>query len=88
MRLALETNTPIVPIAVVGSEEQQPGFANWGLGRLLGMPAFPVTPPGRGSDRSGCCRCPVKYRIYFGEPLTFEGDPDDEDGVIEERSSG
>jgi hypothetical protein len=28
---------------------------------------------------------PVRYRIYFGEPLQFDGDPDDEDAVIEEK---
>ena len=28
---------------------------------------------------------PVKYRIYFGEALEFEGDPSDEDAVIEEK---
>ena len=22
---------------------------------------------------------PVKYRIYFGRPLTFEGDPEEDD---------
>ena len=25
---------------------------------------------------------PVKYHFYFGEPLRFEGDPSDEDAVI------
>jgi hypothetical protein len=28
---------------------------------------------------------PTKYRIYFGEPLSFEGDPDDEDDVLAEK---
>jgi hypothetical protein len=28
---------------------------------------------------------PTRYRIYFGEPLTFNGDPDDEDAAIEEK---
>jgi hypothetical protein len=27
----------------------------------------------------------VKYRIYFGEPLYFSGDPDDDDAAIEEK---
>ena len=36
MRLALETDTPIVPIAVVGSEEQAPAIANL---QPLGAPA-------------------------------------------------
>ena len=44
MRLALETDTQIVPVGIVGSEEQQPGFANLeGIGRLLGIPALPIT---------------------------------------------
>ena len=28
---------------------------------------------------------PTKYRIYFGEPMYFKGDPDDDDAVIEEK---
>ena len=45
MRLALETRTPIVPVAVVGAEEQFPALANLkGLARLLGTPSFPVIP--------------------------------------------
>ena len=28
---------------------------------------------------------PTRYRIYFGEPMHFEGDPDDDDAVIEEK---
>ena len=45
MRLALEARAPIVPVGIVGSEEQQPGLANLPrLARLLGMPAFPITP--------------------------------------------
>ena len=44
MRLALEAGAPIVPVGIVGSEEQQPGIANLSaLARLLGMPAFPIT---------------------------------------------
>src|SRR5215217_4694585 len=40
MRLALETRTPIVPVAVVGAEEQAPALMDLKpLARLLGMPA-------------------------------------------------
>ncbi len=28
---------------------------------------------------------PVKYRVYFGEPLSFTGDPDDDDEVLDEK---
>ena len=28
---------------------------------------------------------PVKYQLYFGEPLHFEGSPTDDDAVIDEH---
>jgi 1-acyl-sn-glycerol-3-phosphate acyltransferase len=84
MRLALETRTPIVPIGVVGAEEQYVNVGNSAaLARVFGMPEFPIVPqwfiPG------GQLPLPTKYRIHFGEPLRFEGDADDEDAAIEER---
>jgi len=86
MRLALETRTPIVPVAIVGSEDQQPGFANLtGLARLLGMPAFPITLGFPWLGPLGMLPLPVKYRIYFGEPISFDGDADEDDAAIEER---
>ncbi len=86
MRLALETHTPIVPVGIVGSEEQQPGLANLpGLGRLLGMPAFPITLGFPWLGPLGMLPLPVKYRIYFGEPLRFDGHAGDDDVVIEEK---
>jgi 1-acyl-sn-glycerol-3-phosphate acyltransferase len=75
LRLALQTNTPIVPVAVVGSEEQAPSLGSFNpLARLLDMPAFPMvlTP----------LPLPVRYHIYFGEPMEFRGNHNDEDEVI------
>jgi len=86
MRLALETDTPIVPVAVVGSEEQAPAIANvMPLARLLGMPAFPVTLTWPWLGFLGMLPLPVKYRVYFGEPMRFSGNPSDEDEVIAEK---
>ena len=86
MRLALETHTPIVPVAIVGSEEQQPSFANFGgLAKLLGMPAFPITLGFPWLGPLGLLPMPVKYRIYFGEPISFQGDADEEDAAIQSR---
>jgi len=86
MRLALETHTPIAPVAIVGSEEQQPGFANLGgLAKLLGMPAFPITLGFPWLGPLGLLPMPVKYRIYFGEPISFSGQADEEDAAIQER---
>jgi 1-acyl-sn-glycerol-3-phosphate acyltransferase len=83
MRLALATQTPIVPVAVVGSEEQAPAIANLrGLARVLGMPAFPITITWPWLGPLGLLPLPTKYRIYFGKPLSFNGDPDDGDAAI------
>lgn len=84
MRLAIETDTPIVPVAVVGAEEQYVNLGNvkWAA-RLLRMPVFPMIPqvfvPG------GQMPLPTKYHLQFGEPLVFKGDADDDDSVMEEK---
>jgi 1-acyl-sn-glycerol-3-phosphate acyltransferase len=86
MRLALETDTPIVPIGIVGGEEQSPGLANLrSLGRLVGAPAFPITVTFPWLGPAGFIPLPVKYYIEFGEPLRFEGDPTEDDATIGEK---
>ncbi len=83
VRLALETNTPIVPVAVIGGEEQYPSIADFKpLAKLLRMPAFPVMPQ---LFFGMIAPLPTKYRLYFGEPFRFAGDPDDEDSAVEEK---
>jgi 1-acyl-sn-glycerol-3-phosphate acyltransferase len=79
MRLALETRTPIVPVAVIGAEEQAPAFNVAPLARVLGMPSFPLmpTPP-----FVPIFPYPSRHRIYFGEPYAFRGDPDDDDDEL------
>ncbi|MEL7368262.1 MAG: lysophospholipid acyltransferase family protein [Myxococcota bacterium] len=89
MRLALETNTPIVPVGVVGAEEQAPALTNLsGIARMLSMPAFPVTPTFPLLGPMGLLPLPTRYRIYFGAPLSFEGQGDDEDEVIQRHIDG
>jgi len=86
MRLALETRTPIVPVGIVGSEEQQPGLWNVRpLARLLGMPAFPITPTFPLLGPLGLFPLPVKYRIQFGVPIRFEGSANEDDAAIQAR---
>ncbi len=86
MRLALETDTPIVPVAIIGSEEQQPGLANLeGLGRLLGMPSFPITPTFPWLGPLGLLPMPVKYHLHFGAPMRFDGDPSEEDAEVQKK---
>jgi 1-acyl-sn-glycerol-3-phosphate acyltransferase len=78
MRLAMETSSPIVPVAVIGAEEQAPAVADiQPLARLLGFPAMPVIFP-----QVLPLPLPVKYRIWFGEPMQFPGSADEDDDVV------
>jgi 1-acyl-sn-glycerol-3-phosphate acyltransferase len=82
MRLALESGAPIVPIAVIGAEEQAPAINLKALARLVGAPAFPVVPY---PPFIAPVPLPVKYRIHFGEPMRFTGDPDDDDETLADK---
>ncbi len=78
LRLALESDAPIVPVGVVGAEEQAPKlFDLKPLARMLAFPAFPITPTVLPFP------LPVRYRLWFGAPLRFQGRPDDEDAALE-----
>lgn len=85
MRIALHLGVPIVPVAVVGSEEQYPTLYNLkGLAKLVGLPSCPVWLQ-MPVPFVGLLPLPVKYRLAFGEPMLFEGDPDDEDTAIHDK---
>ena len=48
LRLALEAQAPVVPVGIVGAEEQAPALADLKpLARLLAMPALPITQIGQ-----------------------------------------
>jgi 1-acyl-sn-glycerol-3-phosphate acyltransferase len=80
MRLALETNAPIVPVAVIGAEEQAPAlFDLKPLAKLFAFPAFPITPTILPFP------LPTRYHIHFGEPMRFTGRPDEEDAELERK---
>jgi 1-acyl-sn-glycerol-3-phosphate acyltransferase len=84
MRLAIETNTPVVPVAVIGAEEQYVSLGNlkWAA-RLLDIPVFPIVPqmlvPGAQMP------LPTKYRVYFGEPMHFRGGVDEDDTILRDK---
>ena len=80
MRLALETGAPIVPVGVVGAEEQAPAFFDFkAAAKLIGFPALPVTLTGIPLP------LPVKYHLWFGAPMRFTGRPDDDDSELERK---
>jgi len=80
MRLAIETNTPIIPVAVVGAEEQTVNLRNWeSLAKLLNTPAVPITPTLLPVP------LPTRYHILYGDPMHFEGDANADEGRIGRR---
>jgi 1-acyl-sn-glycerol-3-phosphate acyltransferase len=80
MRLALETDTPIVPVAVVGAEEQSMALADLKpVAKLLGFPSLPIT------ATVVPFPLPSRYHLYFGEPLRFTGSPNDDDSELDKK---
>jgi 1-acyl-sn-glycerol-3-phosphate acyltransferase len=86
MRLAIEMNAPIIPIGVVGAEEQAPALWNWEAGaKVLGAPALPITPLTPFLGPAGALPMPVRYHIHFGKPIHVTGSTNEDDGSIGRR---
>lgn len=71
MRLSLELNVPIVPVAVVGAEETYPVIAKWTnttIGKLLNVPYVPVTPFFPLLGMAGVLPLPTRWCVRFGAP--------------------
>lgn len=84
VRLALETRSPIVPVATIGTEEIYPGIMNLKpLARLIGAPYIPVTPFFPLLGPLGALPLPCKVTIRYGEPIYFDADPDVSDEEVE-----
>jgi 1-acyl-sn-glycerol-3-phosphate acyltransferase len=70
VELALRSGAPIVPCAVVGSEEIYPKIGELPvLARLLRAPYVPVTPTFPLLGPLGAIPLPSRWRIAFGEPV-------------------
>ena len=73
VEIALRTRAPIVPVAVVGSEEIHPKIGESGLlARATGAPYFPITPTFPLLGPLGLVPLPSKWRIEFCEPIPTE----------------
>ena len=67
---AITAGAPIIPTAIVGSEEIYPIIGDMPLlARLLGAPYFPVTPFFPWLGPLGMIPLPSKWVIEFGEPI-------------------
>jgi 1-acyl-sn-glycerol-3-phosphate acyltransferase len=69
---ALRAGAPIIPMAVLGSDDQAPIlFDLKPLARRLGLPVAPITPTFPWFGPLGLLPYPVRYRIVYGEPLRY-----------------
>jgi 1-acyl-sn-glycerol-3-phosphate acyltransferase len=70
VEIALRTGAPLVPVAVVGSEEIYPKIGELPLlSKLIGAPYFPVTPTFPLLGPFGTIPLPSRWRIEFCEPI-------------------
>ena len=71
VRLALRTQTPIVPVAIVGGEETNPMLLRLeSLAKPLGVPYIPITPTFPLLGPLGLLPAPTKWKMVFGEPIS------------------
>lgn len=70
VEIALRTRSPIIPVAVVGSEEIYPKIGESRLlARATGAPYFPITPTFPALGPLGVVPLPSKWRIEYLEPI-------------------
>lgn len=69
---ALRARAPIVPMAVIGSDNQTPILYDiQPLAKKLGLPVAPITPTFPLLGPLGLLPYPVRYKIVYGEPLSY-----------------
>ena len=78
VRVALQARRPIIPVAIIGSEETYPivGNVSW-LARLLNLPYFPVTWQFPWLGPLGLLPLPSRWLIEFGTPIDVSEYPPD-----------
>jgi 1-acyl-sn-glycerol-3-phosphate acyltransferase len=78
VKMALKTQSPIIPVSVVGAEETYITLTrSRRLARIAGLPYFPITPAFPWLGLLGLVPLPSKWYIDFGEPLPMDRyDPD------------
>ena len=76
VEVALRTGAPIVPVAVVGSEEIYPKLGeSEALARATGAPFVPLTPTFPWFGLLGLVPLPSRWRIEFCEPIDLSDHP-------------
>ncbi len=76
IEIALRTGAPIVPVAIVGSEEIYPKLGeSEALARAVGAPYVPITPTFPWLGLLGLVPLPSRWRIEFCEPVDISAHP-------------
>jgi 1-acyl-sn-glycerol-3-phosphate acyltransferase len=74
VEIALRTGSPIIPVAVVGSEEIYPMIGDSRiLAKAIGAPFAPITPTFPWLGPLGLVPLPSKWRIEFCDPIDVSG---------------
>jgi 1-acyl-sn-glycerol-3-phosphate acyltransferase len=77
VQIAMRAGVPIIPIAVVGSEEAMPIlWKSPQLARRIGLPYIPLTANMLAFGPLGLLAFPAKIKIRVLEPVTFDVEPD------------
>ena len=77
VEIAMRAGVPIIPIAVVGSEESMPIlFKLPSVAKTFGLPYFPVTANMAFGPLGAMVPFPAKLKLRVLDPVTFDVDPD------------
>jgi 1-acyl-sn-glycerol-3-phosphate acyltransferase len=84
VRLAVENDVPIIPVAIVGAEEIHPVIAKvTTLAEPIGLPYIPITPTFPLLGPLGLLPLPSKWTIQIGAPVYAGSLTDGQAGVTE-----
>ncbi len=84
VKMALNTQAPVIPVSVVGAEETYISLAKSStLAKITGFPYFPISPRFPWLGLLGVIPWPTKWYIDFGEPIPMdEYGPDAADDLV------
>ena len=83
VRQALAAHVPVIPVAIVGSDDQAPILYDVKpLARRLGLPVAPITPTFPWLGPLGLLPLPVRYRIVYGAPIDVSARSEPVDEIV------
>lgn len=84
VRMALNTQAPMIPVSVVGAEETYISLAKLpSVAKMIGFPYFPISPTFPWLGLLGFVPLPTKWYIDFGEPIEMDAyEPDSASNLV------